>query len=519
MIAGGHDSGSAMVARPAGRSPLADELRRLGPIHLRIGHYLATRPDVLNAADREALIDVGDQIPQCPWPTVRTTLTAGLGADFSEMFSAVEPAAVWSTGIAQLHRGRLSDDTPVTIKVVRPGAIEAVQAAQQWLPEGLPALLARFASPPPGDLADVSADVSGWLERQTDLTIEATLLARLLRLRRLTEWEHVPRPFLDLCTTSVLVCEDEGGVAASEVAAASAERLRELHIDPVRLARAVLTVTLRQGFRYRLFQTDLHPDNVVALPGNIVSYSDWSSFGQLDPALEQDELTYLSAVFDGDTERALDPPTDMVVFDEEGDVAAFRRDLLGYLRERALADSDQREESAPVALLGELLRSGRAHRIGLPEGARLLCRSLVAADTTAQRLDPAVDTAEVGRRALEAARVGEKIRTLGPDRVEGIAYDLAALLRDTPGQLQKILSELADGTFSVNVWVAEVAQAERNRNRRTRLLVAAIVSVSLAVTLSAPELPDLGGVSLAWPIGITLASVYAWLLLEWRRLR
>jgi ubiquinone biosynthesis protein len=280
-----------------------------------------------------------------------------------------------------------------------------------------------------------------------------------------------------------------------------------------------MTVTFRQAFRYQLFQADLHPANVILLPRDVVTYADWSSFAELDSALAEDELAYLSAVFGADVERALDPPTDLVAFDDEGDIAAFRRDLLRHLRERATAESGQRSQSAPLELLAELLRAARAHRVGLSEGGRLLFRAVVAAGAAAERLDPDVATTDVTRRALGAARVGDKIRQLQPERVERTVFDIARLLRDTPGQLHRILSELADGSFSMNVWVAEVAQAERNRNRRARLLVAAIASVSLAVVLTAPHFARVDGISLAWPVALALALVYAWLALEWRRLR
>lgn len=505
-------------AAPVRRCTLADELRRLGPVHRRIGHYLATRPDVLGAADREALFDLGDRVGQLPWPAVRHTLQDALGAELSELFAEVDPTARWATAIHQLHCGRLPDGTPVAVKVVRPGARHDVAAALRELPERLPALLALADPAPVGDLGDIVEDVVDWLARQTDLTAEATVLDRLLPVRALRQWEHIPVTEPDLCGATVLVCEDAGGVAVSEVAHAPGQLLDELELDPTSLARAIVTLTVRQAFRYRRFQTDLHPDNVVALPGGAVSYADWSSFGELDPALADDELTYLTAVFDGDTERSLDPPTDLVVFDDEGDVAAFRRDLLRDLRDRALSESGRRPEAAPAELLAEVMRAGREHRIGLPVAARLLYGALATAHATAQRLDPAVDTRDVGRRALQGTRVGSKIRTLAADRLEATAYDAAALLRDSPGQLQKILSELADGTFSLNVWVAEVAQAERNRNRRTRVLVAAIVSISLAALLTA-QLPRAGGVSLAWPVAIALLAVYGWLLHAWRGLR
>jgi ubiquinone biosynthesis protein len=518
MTAAGQDPFDTARAEPGGASRIVQELARLGPVQRRIFHYLATCPDVLAAPDREALIDLGDHVPPLPWPAIRAALADSLGTDLSEVFAEVEPSAAWANGIAQLHRARLPDSTPVTVKVVRPRAHAEVSAALRWLDDGLPSLL-EGSEVPAAVLEELAGEVAAWLSRQTDLTIEATNLHRLRELAAGSEWEHVPLPYLELCSESVLVAEDAGGTRLTDIAGSRPARLREAGVDRVRLARAIETVLIRQAFRYRLFQTDLHPDNVLALPGDIVTFADWSSFGQLDPALADDELAYLSAVFESDIERSLDPPGEVAALDADGDLAAFRRDLLRVVRARATADSERPSASAPVEFLAELLRAAAAHRVALPRGARLLHRSLVTAESAARRVDPAVDTVDVVSRSLGVARVGVKLRKLQPERVEATLSDVARLLRDLPGQAQKILADLADGSFSLNVWVAEVAQAERNRNRRTRLLVAAIASVSLATLLSAPHLAEAGGVSLAWPVAVALVAVYGWLLLEWRRLR
>jgi ubiquinone biosynthesis protein len=508
----------APVEAPADLRRLGRELKRLGPAYQRLGHYLATRADVLGLDQRNALIELGDHSPQTPWPAAQEVLTAALGGDFFEFFANVEEAALWSHGLAQAHRGTLPDGSTVTVKIVRPGAGAAASEAIRWLPEGLPALLASITVAPAGGVADLVADASEWLERQTDLTTEADNIVQLRRLSATSEFEYIPLPYLDLCSQTLLVTEYVGGVRAGDVPAAGASVLRELGVDPVRAARVLLTVIARQAFRYRCFQADMHPDNVLALPGAVVSFVDWSGFGRLDRPLAEEQLDYLTAVFEEDTERALDPPTEIAALDS-GHLAAFRRQLLDVVRARAGVDSSPTAVPAPLELLAEVLRAGREHRIDMPEGGHLLYRSLVSAERAARALDPDVESVDVMRRALGVARVGSKMRKLQPDRVEATLFDLARLVRDLPGHLQKIFSDLADGSLSLNVWVAEVAQAERNRNRRTRLLVAAVVSVSLAILLGAPHLPRLGGLSIAWPLGVALGVLYGWLLFEWRRLR
>ncbi|HEX8053321.1 MAG TPA: AarF/ABC1/UbiB kinase family protein [Thermoleophilaceae bacterium] len=494
----------------------------------RIARYLATRPDVLDTDERTRLADLGEHVPPMGWPDVRKVLMEGLGAHPSELFATVEPRPIASQAIAQVHRGSLLDGTPVRIKLVRPEAPDAVARAVG----GADALAGLLGDRGNGERPRLAEEVAAWLDLHLDLTNELANLERLWELAADSTWEFVPRPYPDLCAPTVLVSEDPGGVPMSDVILAAGPGppgrvrvLREQEIDPVRLARVVLTVNLRQAFRYRLFGVDLNPRNLVALPGDVISFVDFSHCGQIDPTMSEDQLAYLTAVFENDMERALDPPIETTPFAGEGNIAAFRRELLDLARGRAVGGSGEGRSPAPGApspagqLLADVMRAAWLHHVRLPEGGLLLYRSIVTAQETARRLDPDAGIDEVSRRYLRVSHITAKARKVDPERIQSSALNVLTLLRDSPGQLQKILSDLADGSFSLNVWESETPAAERSRNRRSRFLVVALCAVSLAVLLTVPSPPEPLGVSLAWPLGAALAVLYAWLVLEWRRLR
>ena len=54
--------------------------------------------------------------------------------------------------------------------------------------------------------------------------------------------------------------------------------------------------------------------------------------------------------------------------------------------------------------------------------------------------------------------------------------------------------------------------------RSSRLLATAILSVSVALLLTIPDLPAPLGVPLAWPVSGALIALYIWALIQWRRL-
>jgi ubiquinone biosynthesis protein len=297
-------------------------------------------------------------------------------------------------------------------------------------------------------------------------------------------------------------------------------RLAAIGIDVERLARILVAVNLRQAFRYRFFQADLRPANLVVLPGEIVSFVDYGVVGESDQRLAAEQLAYLTAVYDNDVERMVDPPVEAYSDQSRSELGGLRRDLLDVIRSREAGRGDEPPGGgSPAGFLVQVLARARAGGVELPAPARLLYRSVVLTDEVARRLDPRGDPAVVARDYLRVAQLDAKVRALQPERLESTLLSVSALARDSPAQLQKVLSDLADETFSLDVRVLEVPHLERNRNRRARMIAAAVGSISVALLLTATDLPSLAGVSAAWPLAIVLALVYAWLVLEWRRLR
>src|SRR5438874_1006259 len=77
-------------------------------------------------------------------------------------------------------------------------------------------------------------------------------------------------------------------------------------------------------------------------------------------------------------------------------------------------------------------------------------------------------------------QIEELLRLQEPSEIQPTALSLLALWRDSPTQLQQILTELSDGRFVLNVTVTETRRSVRAHNRRALLLVTAILSVGIA---------------------------------------
>ena len=213
-----------------------------------------------------------------------------------------DPVAIGAAG--QVHRARLQDGRDVAVKLVHPGAEDAMRADLINI-----ALLAQLATAviPGLDARAVAAELRERALEELDLEHEAQAQRAFARAYRGHPFVFVPAPLTDLCHTGVLVSEWVDGTPFAEVLGRDqAERDRYGEI----LVRFFAGAMLHTG----AFHADPHPGNHLLLADGRVAFLDYGATGRAEPA-------WLAGLLDAG-EAA-----------ERGDGERFKRDLadLGYL--------------------------------------------------------------------------------------------------------------------------------------------------------------------------------------------
>ena len=116
-----------LIERPASRvaaNRLAAALTRLGPTYVKLGQFLATRPDVVGVALARDLETLQDKM--APFPQAEAEARgrrARSASRCSDLFASFGPA-VAAASIAQVHRAEVvtaGGRRAVAVKVLRPG--------------------------------------------------------------------------------------------------------------------------------------------------------------------------------------------------------------------------------------------------------------------------------------------------------------------------------------------------------------------------------------------------------------
>jgi len=272
-----------IIERPASKvaaNRLAAALTRLGPTYVKLGQFLATRPDVVGVTLARDLETLQDKMAPFAQAEAERAVELALGKPLRELFAAFGPP-VAAASIAQVHRAEMAGGfgrRAVAVKVLRPGIERRFRADIDSFAfvagkaEQLSAEARRLR------LVEVVETLRRTVAIEMDLRLEAAALSEMAENTRDDPDFRVPAVEWDLTARDVLTLEWIEATPLHDHARLAAEGfvLREL-------GRAVIQTFLRHALRDGFFHADMHPGNLfVDREGKLVAV-DFGIMGRLGP--------------------------------------------------------------------------------------------------------------------------------------------------------------------------------------------------------------------------------------------
>ena len=243
---------------------LRQSLEELGPIFIKFGQALSTRPDILPPDIAEELCKLQDAVPPFPSDKALSIIEKSFHCSAMDLFASFELEPLASASMAQVHAATLKTGEEVVVKVLRPNMRKIIQQDIQIM-YTIARLAERYWSESRRfKPSEVVQEFEHSLMDELDLQREAANAGQLRRNFNQSPLLYIPEIYWDYTRENVLVMERIYGIPVADVAS-----LRELGVDIKKLAARGVEIFFTQVFRDCFFHADMHPGNIFVSPHHL----------------------------------------------------------------------------------------------------------------------------------------------------------------------------------------------------------------------------------------------------------
>lgn len=389
----------AALSHPFVRSDLVDapfavqfrrRLELLGPTYIKLGQILSLREDILPRSVTTELRGLLNRLPAVSFEAFRALVEDDLGRPPERLFSWIDPTPLGSASIAQIHRATTIDGADVVIKAVKPGVAETLRRDSRllrMLGAALQLVIPRYQP------RRIIAEFCDYTLREVDLRREADNAETFAANFR--DLHDVVFPTIDRHRSGprVLTMQYLDGIRPdTSQALALPEETRQHLVDLG--AQSIIRMLYRDGF----FHADLHPGNLLVLPGAKVGFIDLGMVGRFDDDLRRGLLYYYYSLVMGDHDNAARYLAAVAQPGRGGDPVGFRREVSEISSRWHRASSFESFSLAQLVL--ESVARGAQFRMYFPVELVLMVKALVTFEGVGHVLLPDFDVADVSRRHM-----------------------------------------------------------------------------------------------------------------------
>ena len=258
---------------------LSRSLESMGTTFIKLGQFLATRPDIIGEELSKKLENLQDKLPPFSINEAKEIIKNDLGDDtFNSIINLSEPVAAAS--IAQVHKAQINDNgtlKEVAIKILRPNIrkifneeIDAMMLFAFFI-ESFVKKTKRLK------LVEVVFLLKEITNLEMDLRFEAAAANEYAENTKNDVGFRVPQIYWNYTSENVMTLDWINGISIREV-----KELKKRNFNTEKIAEDIIQNFLRHAVRDGFFHADMHQGNIFINEDGQIVPIDFGIMGRLD---------------------------------------------------------------------------------------------------------------------------------------------------------------------------------------------------------------------------------------------
>ena len=473
---------------------LRNILIELGPVYVKLGQLLSTRPDLLPKRYVEALTDLQARVPPVPWAEVESLISQELSQPLESVFATIDRNAVAAGSIGQVYRATLINGQPVALKVQRPG-IEVVVDQDISLIKSLAELVSLTEFGKDFDIVGLAEEFTSAIKAELDFTTEADYTEQLRNILAKNNWFDskklvIPQVYRHLTTSKLLTLEWLEGVPILEAQLSQSRGAKDEATQRKEITTLLFRAFFKQIYIDGFFHADPHPGNIFYLQDGRIAILDCGMIGRLDPRTQQILTEMLLAIVDLDGKRCSQLTLDLAERGQPISIDGLTNDYDRMLRKYYNRSISQINFSEVIY---EILQVSRNNKVRLPSNMGLYAKTLANLEGVARGFYPEINLLDQIRPLMVDLFRRQFLGERPLETLLRIGLDLKTLSLRSPRLVELLLDRVTSETLKWNLRIREIdllsMSIEDSANRLSfsilvgsLIMGAAIISTGSATT-------------------------------------
>jgi ubiquinone biosynthesis protein len=445
-------------------------LENLGPLYIKVGQVLSTRPDLVSQTVIDALQDLHEQVMVRPFSEFEPVLERNLGAHWRYRFTEIDTdVPLGAASIAQVYRAVQRDGQEVVLKIQRPGVAASTRLDMEILAQAVKLAMKRMPTIAeifqPEAMLEV---VFSAMRPEIDFTLEAANMEEFREM--LEDFEHLRVPDVLDVTKEVLIMSKAPGVSIREC------DLEEFNPKERELIGRDLCVMLFHGFMVDgLFHADPHPGNVFVAPGEPATVIDFGMVGRIDRRMALGYTRFMMATAINDGEAAARAALEMGTQTSRANVPGFISDMQRYIPTMANQSLQTMEFGSNF---NQFLVFCTKRGIAVNPAIALFGKATANLEGSLRRFAPELTPFDVFRDSMGDIIKDQAKQLVAEEELLRIANEAFFASRSIPEQMRYLAQAVTNGQFVLRVRDDSAALHEDRADARARAMRRTILAVA-----------------------------------------